>query len=105
MTKAESRMAKAANVILAGGLAISILMLFHVIYSYGMRTDRQILSRTGMALYYGIPLGLVVISLLALRTSQPRKREIALASLSVGFSLYIAELVLLLYPPSIASSG
>jgi hypothetical protein len=82
-----------ADITLAGGGAVSVLVLSYFFYYYAWTQERQFTSSLGMVFYYAVPLLLagVLFSSLLLRPSY--KRNIALALFSIGTSVYVAETI------------
>jgi hypothetical protein len=82
------------NVILIGGGAFCILVVFYLFYHYSVTGERQFASPIGMVFYYSLPAALATLLLGALRLEHSRKINLAIGFLSFAISIYAAELFL-----------
>ena len=95
-TQGSGRLARFASIVLAGGGALCILMLFYSIYHYGLMGRRSFTSPTGMVLYYGVPALLAGALFASLRLEAFKRTGLALLLLSIGLSIHAANLFLAL---------
>ena len=91
---ANDLLPKIANIILAGGASLCILVLFYLIYSYGWTAERRFSTRFVMVLYFVFPAVLAGLLLAFLRRSREFKVNAAIACVSVAVSVYAVELTL-----------
>jgi hypothetical protein len=82
------------NVILVGGAAFCILVVFYLFYHYSVTGERQFASPIGMVSSYCLPAALATLLLGALRLEHSRKINLAISFLSLAISIYAAELFL-----------
>ena len=105
LMKADDVLPKIANLILAGGGVVCLLAWFYVIYHYDWTGHRQFASRMGAILYHGLTAGSAALLLGALRLRSAYKINLALSVLSIGVSVYTAELLLGLFIPTRSGPG
>ena len=97
LVKADDLLPKIANIVLAGGAFLCILVLFYLIYYYGWTADRRLSTPFGMVLYWVLPAVLASLLFAFLRRSREFKVNAALVCASVAISLYAMELTLAIF--------
>lgn len=83
-----------ANLILAGGGAITVLIYFYFLYYYGLTGQRQFTSSMGALVYYVLPAGLSGLLFASLRMRPAFKMALAIVCLSLTVAVYLIELSL-----------
>jgi hypothetical protein len=97
MRKAETslrKIAKVADWIIWGSILGCAAILLHYAYYYSWTHQRSFLSPVGPMLYYGLPAAVAGLLLVSLRLRPSHRINLSLLLLSLGISLYTAELVL-----------
>jgi PAS domain S-box-containing protein len=92
--KADDLLLKTANIVLAGGAFLCILVLFYFLYYYGWTAERHFSSPFRMVLYWVFPAVLASLLFGCLRWSSELKINVAVLCLSTAISIYGAELFL-----------
>jgi hypothetical protein len=95
-TRHFEKSAKFANLVLAGGGVLCVLMLFYLIYYYGLTGRRSFTSQAGLVLYYGLPALLAGTMFASLRLETFKKISLSLFLLSIGLSIHAANIFLAL---------
>jgi hypothetical protein len=104
VTKADDVILMLANIILAGGAFLCLLVSFYIIYYYGWTAQRYFSAPPGALLYCVLPAVLASLLFGFLRRSREFKAKAAIVSVSVALSVYAMELLTaFVMPPS--SSG
>jgi hypothetical protein len=85
--------AKVANLVLAGGGVVSLLVSSYFVYHYSWTGERHFTSWIGMVLYYAVPVVVAGLLFCALRLRLSHKINLALALISVVTSLYAVETI------------
>jgi PAS domain S-box-containing protein len=94
LIKADDLLPKIANIVLAGGAFLCILVLFYIIYHYGWTGERQFTGLIGMILYYGLTSFLAALLFSSLRMPPAVRIRLALVLTSTCISLYASEIIL-----------
>jgi hypothetical protein len=108
MTRQEHFIAKAAtmaNMLLVAGGVVSLLVLCYFLYQYSWSGNREFASRTGVLMYYVIPVLAAGLLFAALRLKPAYKINIVLVGFGVIASVYAAELYLRMAYSSSGDSG
>ena len=92
--KADGLLLKTANIVLAGGAFLCILVLFYLLYYYGWTAERHFSSPFRMVLYWVFPAVLASLLFGCLRWNPEVKINMAVLCLSTAISIYGAELFL-----------
>ena len=91
---------KIANIVLAGGAFLCILVSFYFIYRYGWTAKEGFSFSFAMVLYGVFPAVLASLLFDFLRRSHKFKANAAIVCVSVAFSVYAVELTLAFLPSS-----
>src|SRR5262249_52811772 len=96
--------AKLANIILAGGVAVSVLVFSYCFYHYSWTGERHFTSSMGMVSYYAFPVVFAGLLFSALRLRPSNKINVVLTLFSIGISLYTVEIIATIWSalPSVA---
>jgi PAS domain S-box-containing protein len=91
LMKAEDLPAKIANIVLAGGGALCLLVLFYLTYRYTLTDDKTVAGSIGALIYFGIPALFATILFASLRIAPSYKTRIAMVAFSIAATTYLME--------------
>jgi hypothetical protein len=89
----------AANLVLAGGGILCLLVFVHFFYHYGWIGDRQFTSTIGPVVCYGLPTVGSVFFFSSLLLRPAARQNLALLLFSTALALFLAEIVLEILRP------